>query len=71
MKITVMSNIVITCPKCGRIIFHYDQKATNAFEVKCRNCGQMSCIKTDNGTVQSVKPIKKAERESSCGKRFY
>ena len=63
-----MSSQIITCPNCGRIIFRYDKKATNAFEVQCE---QMTCILTKDGTVQSVKPIKKIQAKSSSGKRFY
>ena len=46
-----MSSQIITCPNCGRIIFHYDKKATNAFEVQCRKCEQMTCILTQDGIV--------------------
>lgn len=66
-----MSSQIITCPNCGRIIFHYDKKATNTFEVQCRKCEQMTCILTQDGIVQSVKPIKKIQAKSSSGKRFY
>nr|DAE31309.1 MAG TPA: DNA-directed RNA polymerase [virus sp. ctHG14] len=66
-----MSSQIITCPNCGRIIFRYDKKATNAFEVQCRKCEQMTCILTQDGIVQSVKPIKKIQAKSSSGKRFY
>ena len=66
-----MSSQIITCPNCGRIIFHYDKKATNAFEVQCRKCERMIRILTQDGVVQSVKPIKKIQAKSSSGKRFY
>lgn len=66
-----MNSQIITCPNCGRIIFHYDKKATNAFEVQCRKCEQMTRISTQDGIVQSVKPIKKIQVKSSSGKRFY
>lgn len=66
-----MSSQIITCPNCGRIIFHYDKKATNAFEVQCRKYKEMTCILTKDGIVQSVKPIKKIQAKSSSGKRFY
>lgn len=66
-----MDSQVITCPNCGRVIFHYDRKATNTFEVKCRHCDQMVCINTFEGIVKSVKPIKKIQIKSSYGRRFY
>lgn len=66
-----MNSQIITCPNCGRIIFHYDKKATNTFEVQCRKCGQMTRITTQDGIVQSIKPIKKIQAKSSSGKRFY
>lgn len=65
-----MSSQIITCPNCGRIIFHYDKKATNTFEVQCRKCERMTRITTQDGIVQSIKPIKKIQAKSSSGKRF-
>jgi hypothetical protein len=63
-----MSSQIITCPNCGRIIFHYDKKATNAFEVQCRKCEQMTCILTQDGIVQSVKPIKRYKPKVAAAK---
>lgn len=63
-----MSSQIITCPNCGRIIFRYDKKATNAFEVQCRKCEQMTCILTKDGTVQSVKPIKRYKLKAAAAK---
>lgn len=63
-----MSSQIITCPNCGRIIFHYDKKATNAFEVQCRKCEQMTCILTQDGIVQSVKPIKRYKSKVAAAK---
>lgn len=66
-----MDSQVITCPNCGWVIFHYDGKATNTFEVKCRHCDSMAAINTEGGIVRSVKPIKKIQAKSSYGRRFY
>lgn len=66
-----MDSQVITCPNCGRVIFRYDRKATNTFEVQCRHCDGMVAINAEGGIVRSVKPIKKIQVKSSYGRRFY
>lgn len=68
MRLDMAEPKTIYCPKCGRVVCHYDGRQTINPRGKCKKCGKLAVYHIDTDEVE-LKPV--PQRNCSSGRAFY